>query len=447
MHDAYEQYLLELINRARLDPLAELARYNAAVASGQYGGAALVALDDGLAPGSITGTARQVLAGNAALAAAAAGHSQYMLATDQFDHSGIGNGTPVSRAQDQGYAGSYVGENLAWSGTTGTVNPLTSIENHQFGLFRSAGHRSNIFLGTYSEIGLGREIGVFTTTRDWNASMLTEVFADIGTNRLLTGVVYRDLDGNDFYGVDEGRGGIAVSVAGGGAGSSAVAGGYAVQVNAGVQTVTIGAVTVRLTFGNDNIKLDLVDGTRVFASGDMTLLSGATEGRLLGIAGLSLQGGAAAEVLVGNRGANAIDGGARDDEVRGGEGNDSITGGKGEDTLRGDAGDDRLDGGRGHDRIEGGDGNDRLDGAAGDDTLTGGAGSDRFLYADGFGQDEVRGFQNGLDRFDFRLHGATGFGDLTVTVLGPDAVITDAAGNSIQVAGAAGQIDATDFLF
>lgn len=447
MHDAYEQYLLELINRARMDPLAELARYNAAVAAGQYGGATLAALDDGLAAGSITGTARQVLAGDEALAAAAAGHSDYMLDTDQFNHSGIGNGTPVSRAQAAGYAGSYVGENIAWSGTTGSVNPLTSIENHHFGLFRSAGHRSNIFLSTYSEIGLGRELGVYTSSRDWNASMLTEKFADIGSNRLLTGVAYADGNDNDFYSVGEGQGGVAVSVAGGGAATTAAAGGYGIQVAAGEQSITMGGVTVKLTFGNDNLKLDLVDGTRVFSSGSLTLVSGATEGRLLGIADLSLTGSRAAETLTGNRGNNAIDGGRGNDTVAGGEGNDSAKGGSGNDTLRGEAGADRLEGGKGDDRIEGGAEADRLTGGQGNDTLAGGGGADVLVFADGFGNDEVIGFENGLDRFDFRGHTATSIAGLTVGASGGNAVIADAQGNSITVIGAAGQIDAADFLF
>lgn len=447
MHDAYEQYLLELINRARLDPMAELDRYNAAVAAGQYGGPALSALDAGLTAGSITGAAKQVLAGNAALAAAAAGHSAYMLQTDQFNHSNIGNGTPSSRAQAEGYAGSYVGENIAWSGTTGTVDPLAAIEGHHFGLFYSAGHRANIMLSGYSEIGLGRELGTFTTTRDWNASMLTEVFADIGTNRLLTGVAYADRDDNQFYGIGEGRGSVAVSVGGGGSTTTEAAGGYALQVGAGVQTVTIGRVTVQLVFGNDNVKLDLVSGNRVYASTDLTLVSGADEGRLLGIADLTLTGGKADERLHGNRGDNAIYGGRRDDNLWGHAGDDTLFGGTGNDSLFGGGGRDVLKGGREAGYLDGGDGNDRIVASSGADRLWGGDGADLFVYADGFDHDEVGDFQNGLDRFDFRKHSAMSFADLTISKLGPHAVIRDAAGNSIQVDNAAGQIDATDFLF
>jgi uncharacterized protein YkwD len=391
MHDAYEQYMLELVNRARLDPLSEYARL------GQTAGPV------------VTGV--QVLAANSSLDAAAQQHSQYMLATDQFNHSGIGNGTPGTRAGDNGYPSTFVGENIAWSGTTGTINLQSSIDGHHAGLMNSSGHRANILNASYSEIGIGREIGVFTTTRDWNASMVTQVFGDQSGNRLLTGVIYTDTSDNDFYSVGEGRGNVAVTVAGGGASSTGTAGGYALQVGAGQTSVTIGGVKVQVTFGSDNIKLDLVDGTRVFASGDLRLVSGATEGRLLGTSDLILVGANADEVLIGNRGANRINGRGGDDDLRGGDGNDKLTGG------------------------------------AGDDTLAGGAGRDTFIFGNGFGADVVVGFEDRLDRFDLRTHAATGIADLTITTVGSDAVISDDLGNSITVLGAAGQIGAGDFMF
>ena len=55
----FEQYMLELINRARADPLAEAARLG-------------VGLNEGLPPGRISPDAKQPLAANDMLNAAAA---------------------------------------------------------------------------------------------------------------------------------------------------------------------------------------------------------------------------------------------------------------------------------------------------------------------------------------------------------------------------------------
>lgn len=74
---AAEQYLLELINRARLDPLSEAERYN-------------LGLNVGLASGTITGTAKEVLAPDTLLEQASQTHSEWMLDEDVFAHQGDG---------------------------------------------------------------------------------------------------------------------------------------------------------------------------------------------------------------------------------------------------------------------------------------------------------------------------------------------------------------------
>ncbi len=58
----YEQLLLELVNRARLDPAGEAARYG-------------IALNNGLAAGSLTATTKQALAPNELLVNSARAHS------------------------------------------------------------------------------------------------------------------------------------------------------------------------------------------------------------------------------------------------------------------------------------------------------------------------------------------------------------------------------------
>src|SRR5437764_1681142 len=75
----YEQYLVELINRGRANPTAEAARYS-------------IDLNEGLAAGTISTAAKEPLAINPYLTSAAHGHSQWMIDTDTFSHTGL-NGT------------------------------------------------------------------------------------------------------------------------------------------------------------------------------------------------------------------------------------------------------------------------------------------------------------------------------------------------------------------
>ncbi|HBE16383.1 MAG TPA: hypothetical protein DEG17_05185 [Cyanobacteria bacterium UBA11149] len=75
---AHEQYMLELVNRARLNPQAEVDR-NPYVAD----------LNEDLAPGTISNTPKQALAFNLQLIDAARQHSQWMLDTDTFFWSGV----------------------------------------------------------------------------------------------------------------------------------------------------------------------------------------------------------------------------------------------------------------------------------------------------------------------------------------------------------------------
>jgi serralysin len=67
----FEQYLLELINRARMDPVGEAARQG-------------VSLNQGLAAGTISSAPKQVLAMNDLLQVAADNHTKWMIANDQF---------------------------------------------------------------------------------------------------------------------------------------------------------------------------------------------------------------------------------------------------------------------------------------------------------------------------------------------------------------------------
>ena len=94
-----------------------------------------------------------------------------------------GSRTPVTP-----FPGAWTwGENLAWFGTTGTVDLAAAAVTHDEGLFLSPGHRVNLLADAYREIGIAQVEGAFTHTNGitYNASMLTEKFARTGTDVFL----------------------------------------------------------------------------------------------------------------------------------------------------------------------------------------------------------------------------------------------------------------------
>lgn len=334
-----EQLLIELINRARLDPNGEAARHGAS-------------LNQGLAAGTIASTPYAPLASNVDLNEAAANHSSWMLDADVFSHTGSGGSRAGDRMKAAGYAftGSWRwGENISWRGTTGTLDLTAAIEAQHKSLFLSPGHRVNIF-GDFREIGVAQEVGKFTSNGTaYNASMVTENFAKSGTDLFVTGVAYNDADRDGFYDVGEQRSGVVVDWLGnaGGAVTSASAGGYNVRVPGGLNgtadvAVTAGGVTMNATIAmpGTNVKLDVVDGRVLASSHSLTLGAGGVDARLLGVASNNLTGNDAANVLEGNAGANALRGLGGNDTLRGGAGNDVLTGGAGRDAMDGGLGAD-----------------------------------------------------------------------------------------------------------
>ena len=392
---AAEQYLIELINRARLDPGAEAKRYG-------------VNLNQGLSSGTIDTKAKQVLAPNGDLEQAAVGHSNWMLNQDIFSHTGSGGSTAGARMQDAGYqfSGTYTWrENLAWTGSTGTVNLTRAIKDHHEGLYRSAGHRENTFADGTREIGVGQVEGKFSYQgTNFNTSMLTEKFAASGNAVFVTGVAYRDNDKNDFYSIGEGRSDYWFK-GGGATDETANAGGYALDVgNRDAVTVTVGKgdsalAKVKMDVSDGNAKLDLVISDQgqkeLYLSGSAALESGVTDARLLGVANLSLTGSSDDNLLRGNGGNNKLLGKGGDDVLKGGAGRDKLSGDNGKDKLEGGSGNDTLKGQGGDDRLLGGAGNDVLNGGGGDDVMTGGGGADRFVFMGG--ADVVRDFRDNTD--------------------------------------------------
>jgi hypothetical protein len=252
---AQEVLVMELVNRARANPEAEAVRYG-------------IGLNDGITGTAITATPKQPLAHNLLLIDSARTHSQWMLDADIFSHTGMNDSTPTMRMSAAGYlfTGSWMsGENIAWGGTTASSINLTNYAlQHHEGLFKSPGHRLNILEANFRELGIGQKQGNFISNgTNYLSSMLTQNFARSGSSYYLTGVVYKDLNSNEFYDVGEGLSGINISFNGTTYPVYAT-GAYSIPVGNGSYNLTItgdalGSATYRtVQINNANVKMDVL---------------------------------------------------------------------------------------------------------------------------------------------------------------------------------------------
>jgi Ca2+-binding RTX toxin-like protein len=342
-----EQLFLELNNRARLDPAAEAVRYGLADLSTGTGT-------------TITTAAKQVLAYNQLLYNSALGHNQYMIANNVFSHTGSGSSAPADRMIAAGYGirytnGSinfYAGENLAWSGTTGTLDANATVYTEHRDLFLSAGHRTNMLNANYEEMGVSAIVAA--GYQGYNALITTHNFgAKLSSPIFITGVNYTDTDNNDFYSIGESVAGRTVNVYSGGvlSGSTttAAAGGYQLQTTATglVEAVFSGAGMTgergaTFTAGTMNIKLDLTDNSTIETNVSATLTRDSLNLTLLSIDNVNGTGNALNNIITGNKANNQLDGGAGNDTLIGGDGNDILIGGTGSDVLSAGLGTDTV---------------------------------------------------------------------------------------------------------
>ena len=228
---ANEQLLLELINRTRSAPVAEAQRLG-------------IDLNEGLAPGTISGVAKQPLAPHQTLIDAARLHSQDMLDRDYFSHTTPEGLDADARAAALGYVGS-VGENIAWGGSTSpALDEVAHVLGRHDDLFLSKGHRQNMLIDFYRVVGVGVKFGTFTSEGDdYVASMVTENFSQ-GSSAYLTGVAFNDtVTADRFYTVGEGLAEITVTATAEGGGqfttTTGPSGGYALSLAAGTYSELI----------------------------------------------------------------------------------------------------------------------------------------------------------------------------------------------------------------
>ncbi|WP_339950213.1 CAP domain-containing protein [uncultured Albimonas sp.] len=422
--NAFDQHMVELINRFRLDPGGEYDRIVAnAGSSSAYDADVTAALRwfgvdlktlarelDDLSPA-------QPLAWNGRLAAAATGHSQVLRKADTQSHQVNSRGeAPLGeRIRDAGYDPLRAGENVfsyAESGRHAHEAFVVDWGLGAGGMQEGRGHRVNLAYASFSEVGVG-------TVRQDDASasagpfIVTQNFAsrsDAGP--FLLGVAYRDRDGDGAYSMGEGMKGLTVAAEGRGRDASARAGGWTLEVGEGVADLTLsgsavkGRITLSVAVGRENAKLDLVDRKMLATSADLDLKKGGAGAIALGVGDVDLSGKGGRDRLEGNAGRN---------------------------TLDGEGGNDRLFGGAGRDRLEGGNG---------DDLLKGGRGADTFVFRADDGHDRVLDWGKGDA---IALAGDLTLSDASISSRNGDAVLR-LPGTVVEIEDAAGRIELDDLL-
>jgi Ca2+-binding RTX toxin-like protein len=477
---AEQQLQLELLNRARANPAGEFdlliadAASDTAVQSNITRAIRYFDVDldlfrqqlqefDAVAP----------VAWSDALARSAATHNQLMIDQDTQSHHLEGEEGLLERMRTAGYDSiRQVAENVyAYAEDTVYAHAGYYIDwgYGTGGMQDPAGHRNTMLNATYTEIGIAWQaesnastnVGPYVTTQHlgtrWNYQAQ------------LVGVVIDDRDGDDFYDISEGMGGVTVTATGT-AGSFTTtswgAGGYQMVLPEGVYTVTFsggglsGEITQQVAMGAVNVKLDAQadqatapapqgqqitgdDGDNILngAAGHDTITAGRGNDQVSGgegndsLSGLggddTIYGGAGDDIIKGGRESDLLDGGIGDDSIVGQRHGDTIAGDAGNDTLKGGGGNDQISGGDGDDFLKGGTYRDQLNGGSGNDTLTGnrhddllngGAGNDRLLgggdndtLTGGSGDDLLKGGA-GSDIFVFDTgHGADVIEDFNVS--------------------------------
>jgi hypothetical protein len=235
-----QQYMLELINRARANADAEAVRLG--IGSRQEGPPII-----GSEVWNIQNTT-QPLSWNPLLYNCAQAHSKFLNENDQFftdpsnDPHHYGGKDPNERIADAGYSmAPYTGptnsnsfpgpENVAENVSIGS-GPFTgaylvaTILGQHNALFTDQtvpgrGHRSTTTLAFFREIGIGITAGTDVgqdgqgTVRTWDSLYTVQNFGtQTNSTPFITGVAYRDTNGNGFYDPGEGLGGIRVDVTG-----------------------------------------------------------------------------------------------------------------------------------------------------------------------------------------------------------------------------------------
>ncbi|MFT7579296.1 MAG: hypothetical protein ACI9MR_000960 [Myxococcota bacterium] len=260
-----ETLMLEYLNRARADPVAEAARIQA-----NPGGHFKLRGKD-VDWKKFHAEMKQFkplppLVMNLQLLLGARRHAHFLTINKKRGHwealeLPAFSGAKISqRILSTGYRYRQTTENVyvavkPWDVHTGFVVDLS--RKSKDGMLKGRGHRLAIFHPQMREVGPAE----YKRDRDF---LFTHGFADRKAPRLVGGVVYRDLNGNAFYDTGEGVGGVKITADDGTKTTTWKSGGYALELKSAAAAATLTATyaaashTAKFPAGTTNIKFDWV---------------------------------------------------------------------------------------------------------------------------------------------------------------------------------------------
>ncbi len=340
---------------------------------------------------------------------AAEDHSDWMLDTNTFNHTGVGGSSPGDRMRDAGFvfSGSWTwAENIAYQTPRGEPGLSDDVEDLHRALMNSQGHRENILNPNVEVIGIGIEVGQFNGN---TVIIVTQKFAKTSAS-----LQYDNGGGSGDSGAD--------------------------------------APAPEPKFVEPNEGGNSKDNFLVLKKGESGKLDGgAGDDTLVGRGGKDkLFGRDGDDVLRGKGGNDVLKGHNDDDRLVGGGGRDKLFGGSGDDTLKGGGSHDKLVGGSGNDKLYGGGGKDKIDGGGGENYLVGGGGADDFIFKTGI--NIIRDFGRGNDQISLKKNKEIkSFNDLRKNHWeqdGDDVVVEDGQGNTLTIEDTLlAELDRGDFIF
>jgi len=263
-----ETLILEFMNRMRADPRADGQRIYDEVKASKLGwlgrGVDMEMFNKEM--GELKSAPPLVM--NLKLLEAARKHSHYMIKNglghvevqgkDGFVAASFGE-----RIQAAGYSGSGAGENCfarapgAYGSHAGFAIDASGPDSKgPGGMQPERGHRRNMANSGFREVGPG-------ALPNGNALSVTHNFGNRNVPRLAGGVVFTDKNGNGFYDVGEGLGGVKISGSDGSSTTTWKSGGYALDLK-GAAKITLNAEFAGVSFskgfeaGAENVKFDWI---------------------------------------------------------------------------------------------------------------------------------------------------------------------------------------------